>query len=336
MMQTVVPAIRSGGCNLVYVMPNLIPPLTDPQDVVKYRCKLERIEPNVTFMMSLYLSAETTIETIKKAAAAGISGVKYYPRGVTTNSDAGVSEIEQFYSVLAEMQKLGLMLNLHGEAAPASGVTVLNAEREFLPVLEKIHENFPQLKIVLEHCTSREAVESVLRCGDTVAATITVHHLFMTIDSWAGSPLNFCKPVAKTPEDREALLEAATSGNPKFFLGTDSAPHPASAKRRVSKAAAGCFTQPYALQLLAKAFDARKSLDKLEDFCSNFGRDFYGIARETSSFVELERDDTATVEDTWTSAEQSSESVIPFMAGERLGWKVTWLPRNHCSTDYTI
>ena len=165
-----------------------------------------------------------------------------------------------------------------GRVVIDAGVRVgRHAEATFLPTLLDLHRRFPKLRIVLEHCTTADAVEAVKQCGPTVAATITAHHLFLTIDQWADNPHCFCKPVAKLPSDRAALLEAATSGDPKFFLGTDSAPHPKSAKigSKTGRTAAGVFTQPYAMQYVATAFERMNKLDKLQGFACDFGRTFY-------------------------------------------------------------
>lgn len=244
--------------------------------------------------MSLYLHPSITPETIKQAKQSGhIYGVKSYPAGVTTNSASGVVDYEQFYPVFKAMEEEDVVLNLHGEAPPAEDVTILNAEEAFLPTLLDLHQKFPRLRIVLEHCTTAAAIEAVKKCGPNVVGTITAHHLFLIVDDWAGDPINFCKPVAKLPSDRVALLKAATSGSPKFFLGTDSAPHPLRAKKGglgahdAGKCAAGVFTQLYATQLVLEAFEeaAEKGVVEkvdlgpfvLEGFLGDFGRKFYRI-----------------------------------------------------------
>lgn len=181
--------------------------------------------------MTLYLHPSITPDTIKEAAQAKIYGVKAYPAGVTTNSQAGVLDWEQYYPIFQAMSDSGLTLNLHGEVPRPSStdgeeVTVMTAESLFLPTLLKIHKDFPHLKIVLEHCTTRQALETVKECGPTVAATITAHHLWITVDDVCGDVFNFCKPVAKTTVDRVALLNAAVSGNSKFFFGMFRKPPP--------------------------------------------------------------------------------------------------------------
>lgn len=187
----VVPTIRQGGVNQVYVMPNLVPPITTVAAALSYREHLISLGSPVgpvDYLMTLYLHKDITPETIRDSASSGfILGVKSYPAGVTTNSAVGVHNYDEFFEVFAEMEKLGLVLNLHGEVPPDKGgdTTVLNAEERFLPTLKMLHEKFPKLKIVLEHCTTKQAVEAVRACGDNVVGTITAHHLFLTVDDWA-------------------------------------------------------------------------------------------------------------------------------------------------------
>ncbi|KPI44643.1 Dihydroorotase [Cyphellophora attinorum] len=274
MMETVTPTITSGGVDTVYVMPNLIPPITTPAQAVEYKSRLQALAPDVTFLMSLYLHPSITPSIVREAKATGaIHGIKSYPAGVTTNSSSGVVDYESFYPVFAAMEEEGLVLNLHGElppsqspSAPEDQITVLNAEAAFLPTLRSLHTRFPNLRIVLEHCTTKAAVDMVLSISSpNVVGTITAHHLSLIVDDWAGDPLNFCKPVAKLPSDRIALLRAAVDPRRKFFLGTDSAPHPLRSKQGRSgtagndnscgKCAAGVFTQPYATQLVLEALE---------------------------------------------------------------------------------
>ena len=290
MMEAVTPTIRQGGVDMVYVMPNLVPPITTVERALSYQKRLQTLASDVTFLMSLYLHPSVTPSTISEAKAAGIRGIKSYPAGVTTNSASGVVDYAQFYPVFAAMEEHHLILNLHGESPPAADITVLNAEEAFLPTLLDLHKRFPKLCIVLEHCTTAAAIAAVKACGPNVAGTITAHHLFLIIDDWANDPFNYCKPVAKLPADRLALIRTAASGNPKFFLGTDSAPHALSAKRGggdgMGKCAAGVFTQPYATQLVLEAFEdavekgilQSEALSKhaLTGFLGEFGRKFYG------------------------------------------------------------
>jgi dihydroorotase len=227
------------------------------------------------------------------------------------------------------MEQHDLVLNLHGEVPPsppsetsiktADSTTVLSAEASFLPTLIDLHKRFPKLRIILEHCTTFAAVQTVLSCGPTVAGTITAHHMYLTIDSWAGDPFNFCKPVAKFPSDRVALINAATSGNPKFFLGSDSAPHPQSAKV-AKRTAAGVFTQPYVMQYVTEIFERAGKLDKLAGFAAEFGRRFYrvDITAEEGKIVMVKRDVQV------SQIIGGEDGVVPFRAGERVSWDVTW------------
>lgn len=282
--------------------------------------------------MSLYLHSSITPEIVRKAKNAGITGIKSYPHGVTTHSDQGVMSYEEFYPVFEEMEREDMILNIHGELPSSAGedITVLSAEEAFLPTFLDLHRRFPKLRIILEHCTSAAAIEAVKACGPSVAATITAHHLFMIVDDWAGDPHCFCKPVAKLPSDRRALLNAAVSGNPKFFLGTDSAPHPAISKR-ADKSAAGVFTQPHAVGLVIdaleqgvetgvlKAEDVTK--EKLEGFLSNHGRNFYGVTNERSERIVL-RKSGITIDESLRNVDGSVE-VVPFRRG-KLTWAVEW------------
>lgn len=324
--------IRQGGVNTVYVMPNLVPPVTTVQHALDYKQSLEELAPGVTFLMSLYLHPNISPDTVIEAKQRGVIGIKSYPHGVTTNSSAGVVSYEQFYPVFEEMQRQNMVLNLHGELPPSSGkdITVLNAEESFLPTLLDLHKRFPDLRIILEHCTSAAAIETVKSCGPNVVATLTAHHLFMTVDDWAGDPHCFCKPVAKTPADRRALLRTAVSGDPKFFLGTDSAPHPAISKRG-DKVAAGVFTQPHAVGLVIDALEMGVETrvisaedvtkEKLEGFLSGFGRAFYKVP-DTQERIVL-RSKKVQIENLLQSQSKEIE-VVPFRRG-KLSWSVEWV-----------
>lgn len=302
--------------------------------------------------MSLYLHPSITPDTIREADEAGIAGVKSYPAGVTTNSSSGVVDYESFYPVFAAMEEADMVLNLHGEAPPSSPtntdptqqVTILNAEETFLPTLKSLHERFPKLRIILEHCTTAAAVIAVRQCGPNVAGTITAHHLFLTIDDWAGDPINFCKPVAKLPSDRVALLKAATSGDPKFFFGSDSAPHLLSAKKGLSdgglgagKCAAGVFTQPNVVGFVLEALEgavqlgiAKKedlSQEKVEGFLGGYGRKFYGVP-ESSANIRVKAEgvnvQNVRVGGAGNSEGGMSETVITFRSGEPT-YAVEWI-----------
>ncbi|KAJ1927129.1 dihydroorotase [Tieghemiomyces parasiticus] len=279
LMNMVTPLVEQGGIATAFVMPNLQPPLTNVKAVVEYHKQLQALAPEITFLMSLYLSPELTPDEIRKAAQAGITGVKSYPRGVTTNSDAGIESYTAYYPVFEAMQEVGMILNLHGEVPsdPDNGICVLNAEAKFLGHLKELHTAFPKLRIVLEHATTRDAVEMVKSLGPTVGCTITVHHLQLIVDDWAGFHHNFCKPVAKYPHDRAALRAVVKEGHPRFFLGSDSAPHPRHAKENV-QSCAGVFTTPLVMPYLATILESFGALHRLRGFACDFGRRFYHLS----------------------------------------------------------
>jgi dihydroorotase len=314
MLAAVAPLVPGGGVGRCLVMPNTRPPLVGAADVVRYREALSAAMPGVDLLFSLYLSAGMTPQGLADAAAAGAVAVKCYPRGVTTNSAGGVEDLAGYADVFAAMESLGMVLQFHGEMPSSAGpdICVMNAEQRFLPELERIHAQFPRLKIVLEHVTSRAAVECVRGLGEQVAATVTVHHLDLTVDDWAINHHNYCKPPAKTPDDREALREVVCSGDPRFFFGSDSAPHPVAAKQ-TRGAAAGVFTSPYIMAYLADAFDRFGCLDKLAAFTSTNGCAFYGVAP-------VEGECTLTREP-WKVPDEVA-GVVPFRAGSTLQWRV--------------
>ncbi|ORZ29972.1 hypothetical protein BCR44DRAFT_1480643 [Catenaria anguillulae PL171] len=342
MCETVTPLLQGTGIDTFLVMPNLIPPISNTDMAVAYRSQLQSLAPNLTFLMTLYLSPSLTPDEIRKAKRAGITGVKSYPRGVTTNSDGGVESYEVYYPVFQAMEEEDMILHLHGECPSSEehNITILNAESKFLTHLAKLHKAFPKLRIILEHATTADAVNMVKSLGDTVGCTITVHHLFLTVEDWAGLPHGFCKPVAKTFADRAALRAVIQEGHPRFFLGTDSAPHPRHAKES-AKAPAGLFTSLAPLPYLATLFHRLGMLDKLEGFACAFGRKFYKMPIATEKKVlltyvpELDRKvgEDVVVSDRGTkipevvkvkglvAADGKSEvEVVPFLAGERLPW----------------
>ncbi len=313
-------------------MPNLVPPITTVKQALNYRSQLQAIEPNVEFLMTLYLHESMTAETILEAKRAGITGVKSYPAGVTTNSSSGVVDYTSYYPIFKQMEQEDMVLNLHGECPSKGDVTIWNAESAFLPILAILSQTFPRLRIVLEHVTTAQAVETVKNLGDRVAATITAHHLHLIVDDWAGDPMNYCKPVAKTSADRTALLQAATSGNPKFFFGSDSAPHPVTSKRSNEKAAAGIFSQKYATQAVLDALENAVrigilreedvTLEKFKGFMGGYGRAFYGLEPSSKARIELS-EGTERIIDILQN-EDASLQVVPFRRGEKTR-TLTWL-----------
>jgi dihydroorotase len=305
------------------VMPNLRPPVTTTELAVAYRqCILAALPLGSNFepLMTLYLTDNTSAEDIAQAKASGIiHGIKLYPAGATTNSDSGVTNLDHCVNALAAMEKLGVPLLVHAEVTD-SNVDVFDRERVFIE-RHMIHllKKFPTLKVVFEHITTKDAVDFVTEAPSNVAATITVHHLLMNRnDMFKGGiqPHHYCLPILKREEHRVALVKAAISGNPKFFLGTDSAPHAKSAK----EAACGCagmYTAYTAIELYAEAFEAANALDKLEGFASFYGADFYGLPRNTEQIT--------LVKESWTvptSLPFDGDVLVPLRAGQMMYWKL--------------
>jgi dihydroorotase len=310
--------------NRAIIMPNLMPPVTTIELALEYRkAILEALPAEQAFnpLMALYLTNSTSKEEVQRVAENEQTiGFKLYPAGATTNSDSGVADIKKIYSVLAEMERQEVPLLVHGEVTD-SEIDIFDREKVFIDRhLKPITEAFPALRVILEHVTTKEAVEFVSEAPKTVAATITAHHLLFNRNSLlAGGirPHYYCLPILKREKHREALIKAAISGNPKFFLGTDSAPH-ASIEKESSCGCAGCYTAYAALELYTMAFDAANSLDKLEGFASHFGADFYRLPRN-KGLVTLKRA-------SWEAPSGFSFAtgkVIPLMAGKKLLWKLS-------------
>ncbi|MCJ1463575.1 hypothetical protein MMC07_002183 [Pseudocyphellaria aurata] len=343
MTNLVVPTIRSGGVNTVYVMPNLVPPVTTVQHALDYRRRLQALEPRVNFLMSLFLHETIIPETIIEAKQRGISGVKSYPAGVVTTNNtssstgkafSGVVDYTPYYPVFEEMQRQDIVLNLHGECPSIGDITAMSAEERFIPTFVELHKRFPTLRIVCEHLTTAVAIEAVKKCGPTVAGTITAHHLFMILDD-CFNPFCFCKPVAKTKADRDALLRAAVSGNPKFFFGSDSAPHPVQAKRGGDKVAAGVFTQPYTTQNVLDALEQAcdegvlnfedVTPEVFEGFMSNFGRAFYGVEeqKDGKETIVLGKKGGVSIENI-QELQAGGLEVVSFRNGQKT-WGIRWV-----------
>jgi dihydroorotase len=302
------------------VMPNLKPPVRTVDDAAAYRGRiLAALPAGMAFepLMTLYLTDNTTPEQILAAQASGfVHAVKYYPAGATTNSDSGVTDIRRVDAALEAMQEVGMPLLLHGEVTDP-GVDVFDREAEFIErVLTPLLQRLPRLKAVLEHITTRQAAEFVAAAPPHVGATITVHHLLYNRNAmFQGGirPHYYCLPVLKRESHREALVAAATGGNPKFFLGTDSAPHVTAAKETAC-GCAGIYTAHAAIELYAEVFDGAGALDRLEAFASHHGPDFYGLTRNT---------DTVTlVREAHTLPERHDGGITPLRAGEALAWRL--------------
>ncbi|TMH70278.1 MAG: dihydroorotase [Betaproteobacteria bacterium] len=305
------------------VMPNLKPPLRTTAQALHYRDRiLGELPEDAEFepLMTLYLTDDTPPEEISRAKLSGrVHGVKLYPAGATTHSDAGVTRISRCFHTLEKMEEVGLPLLVHGESTDPA-IDVFDREQAFIEeTLGPTLERFPRLKVVLEHITTRDAVQFVEVTGANVAATITAHHLLMNRNAlFMGGirPHHYCLPVLKREEHREALVEAATSGNPKFFLGTDSAPH-ARAAKEAGCGCAGIYTAHGAIELYAIAFEEAHALDQLEGFASVHGARFYNLPPNRGS-ITLVRED-------WTVPETlafGGEALVPLRAGETIPWKL--------------
>ena len=304
------------------VMPNLKPPVTTADQALAYRDRiLAALPAGLSFepLMTLYLTDHTTPEEIRRAREAGVVALKLYPAGATTNSDAGVTDIRRSHAALEAMQREGLLLLVHGEVTDAE-IDVFDREAVFIErVMQPLRRQFPGLKVVFEHITTKEAADYVAASDAHTAATITAHHLLYNRNAlFVGGlrPHWYCLPVLKRELHRQALVRAATSGSSKFFLGTDSAPHAAALKEQ-SVCGAGCFTAPSALELYAEAFEAAGALHQLEGFASRHGPAFYGLP-VNSGTVTLRREP-------WTVPEALpfGEAVIkPLRGGETLRWKL--------------
>jgi dihydroorotase len=305
------------------VMPNLRPPVTTTEQALAYRERILAALPSGSPfqpLMTLYLTDNTPPDEIARAKESGaIQAVKLYPAGATTNSDSGLTDIHKAEATLRAMAECGMPLLVHGEVTD-NAVDIFDRERVFLEtVLAPLLERIPDLKLIAEHITTAEMARFVLGAGDKVAATITPQHLLLNRNALlAGGirPHNYCLPVLKRESHREVLMEMAISGNPKFFLGTDSAPHAKHAKETAC-GCAGIYSAHAAIELYAEAFDAAGALDKLEGFASFHGADFYGLPRNSDT-ITLKREEWLVPE----SYEFGGEKLVPLRAGEKVAWKL--------------
>ncbi|NOH29980.1 dihydroorotase [Vibrio mediterranei] len=303
------------------IMPNTIPPVTDTEMALAYKARIMAEKPSEQFepLMALYLTDNTSQEEIRKAKSAGVVAAKLYPAGATTNSDSGVTSAKNIYSVLETMEDVGMLLLVHGEVT-THDVDIFDREKEFLDtVLAPIVNDFPNLKIVLEHITTADAAQFVKNANDNVAATITAHHLMYNRNHMLVGgikPHFYCLPILKRGTHQQALVEAATSGSKKFFLGTDSAPH-AKGKKEAACGCAGSYTAHAAVELYAEVFEQEGKLENLEAFASHNGPDFYGLPRNTDT-ITLEKSE-------WNVPEAmpfGNDIVVPIRGGETVNWQV--------------
>ncbi len=307
------------------IMPNLQPPVTTVDQARLYRDEIISTLPNGSNfnpLMTLYLTDSTSQEDIKKAAKSEfIHAFKLYPAGATTNSDSGVSNLKAIYPLFKIMEQVDIPLLIHGEVTE-SDCDIFDREKTFIESsLQDIVKQFPNLRIVVEHVTTQEAVDFVLSASDKIAATITPQHLLFNRNAiLVGGihPHNYCLPILKREKHRQALVNAAISGNPKFFLGTDSAPHTQNAKEN-SCGCAGCYSAYAAIELYAEAFEQAGALDKLEGFASFFGADFYGLARNTQTITLQKKPWTVP-----THYALTNERIVPLKANEVLQWELLY------------
>ncbi|MGF1696538.1 dihydroorotase [Vibrio lamellibrachiae] len=304
------------------IMPNTVPPVTDTELAIAYRDRIMAAKPSEQFepLMALYLTDNTTPDEIRKAKASGaVVAAKLYPAGATTNSDSGVTSAKNIYPVFEAMEEVGMLLLIHGEVT-THDVDIFDREKEFLDtVLAPIVNDFPNLKIVLEHITTADAASFVQKAGDNVAATITAHHLLYNRNHMLVGgikPHFYCLPILKRNTHQQALIEAATSGSKKFFIGTDSAPHTKENKENAC-GCAGSYTAHAAVELYAEVFDLEGKIEHLEAFVSHNGPDFYGQPRNS---------DTVTlVKESWlvdASMPFGQDKVVPIRAGENIEWTI--------------
>lgn len=304
------------------IMPNLVPPVTNAAEALAYKQRITtEVPPGYSFdpLMVLYLTDKTSPEDIREAKKSGVVACKLYPAGATTNSDSGVTDINTIYPVLDAMQKEGILLLIHGEVTDAD-IDIFDREAIFIErTLSPLAAQFPELKIVLEHITTKDSVQFVQSTGNHLAATITAHHLLFNRNHMlAGGirPHYYCLPILKRNTHQESLIAAATSGNTKFFLGTDSAPH-AKSKKEAACGCAGSYTAFAAIEMYAEAFDDAGAIDRLEGFASHFGADFYGLPRNTTQIT--------LVREPWQvpdSFEFGDQKLVPIKASETLNWRV--------------
>lgn len=305
------------------VMPNLVPPVTNAEMAMAYRQRILDARPagnSFDPLMTLFLTNNTSEQDIIEAKAAGIIAAKMYPAGATTNSSAAVKQLEAMYPVFEVMQEQGMLLLVHGEVTDHH-IDIFDREKEFIDQkMVHIVKNFPNLKVVFEHITTADAAQFVQEAGDNIAATITPQHLLLNRnDLLVGGvrPHNFCLPVLKRNTHQEALRKVVQSGSPKFFLGTDSAPHAKEAKENAC-GCAGCYSAWSAIELYAHVFEELDALDKLEGFASHYGPDFYGLERNEGT-ITLVRED-------WTIPDEitlpNNKPIVPFFAGHTVHWKL--------------
>lgn len=306
------------------IMPNLVPPVTTAAMAVEYKQRIEDARPagsSFEPLMTLFLTNQTSAEEVRAAKAVGVVAAKMYPAGATTNSSSAVSQLEALYPTFEVMQEIGMLLLVHGEVTD-SHIDIFDREKAFIDQkLVHIAERFPDLKLVFEHITTSDAAQFVMSASANVAATITPQHLMLNRnDLLVGGikPHNYCLPVLKRSTHQQALRESVKTGSPKFFLGTDSAPHAKDAKENAC-GCAGCYSAWSAVELYAQVFEELGALDKLEGFASHHGADFYGLPRNKGTIT--------LVKEEWVIPDEiilpNGKPIVPFYAGKTVNWKVS-------------
>lgn len=291
------------------IMPNTVPPITTVDDVNRYRDEINKIDPNFEPLMTFKILPTTRPEDIIPLKNIGVLAGKYYPAGATTNSEDGITDWKVMMPVLKEMENAGMVLSIHGEIPDSF---ILDREKDFLPILIEMNRLFPSLKIILEHVSSKEGIECIKSLPNTVAGTISLHHLISTIEDVVNDSNNKCMPVLKLPEDRASIREAAMSGDNNFFFGSDSAPHKSEFKN-CAKGKAGVYTAPVLLPKLVELFEEFNALNKLDSFLTIFGADFYGLPYNKESITLIK--DTMIVPD-------QIHGVTPYLAGQEIKWRL--------------
>lgn len=291
------------------IMPNTVPPVITVADVEKYRARINGIAPNFEPLMTFKILPDTDPKDIRLLKDAGVLSGKYYPAGATTNSEDGITDWKVIIPVLKEMERLDMILSIHGEVPDSF---ILDREKDFLPILIDINREFPNLRIILEHVSSKEGIDCIRSLPRNVAGTITLHHLLSTIQDVINDSNNKCMPVPKLPVDRNAIRNAVISGDSKFFFGSDSAPHKLEEKN-CSVAKSGVYTAPVLLPKLVELFEEYDALDKLEAFLSTKGADFYNLSYNTETIALVKKSMVVPLE---------IHGVVPYLAGSTIGWSL--------------
>ncbi|MBN2617276.1 MAG: dihydroorotase [Spirochaetales bacterium] len=291
------------------VMPNTVPPVTSVETVLEYKNSILNIVPEFEPLMTFKILPKTDPMDIPKLKKIGVIAGKYYPAGATTNSEDGISEWKIMRPVLKAMEDSEMVLSIHGEKPESF---IMDREKDFLPIVKEMNREFPKLKIILEHVSSRDGVEFVKSMPENIVATVTLHHLLSTVEDVINNSANKCMPIPKLKEDRDSIREAVFSGDKKFFFGSDSAPHP-KADKECLKAKAGVFTSPVLLPKLAELFENNSCLDRLEAFVSKLGADFYKIPYNEEKITIYKKDMVVPNE---------VYGVIPYLAGETISWSL--------------